>query len=71
MFLAIAINSPPRSLLINLVQEKSERFKETQKVVAIIIYPSLQIMGMQSRAYEIGWIIYGYGKTIVVSAVFL
>lgn len=35
MFLAVAVNSAPRSLLIHLVEEKSERFKETQKIMGM------------------------------------
>ncbi|CAK55643.1 unnamed protein product (macronuclear) [Paramecium tetraurelia] len=59
LFLSIAVSTPPRSLLINLVEEKSERFKESQK-----------IMGMKQRSYLIGWILYGYIKTLM-STIFL
>lgn len=55
LFLSVAISIPPRSLMINLVSEKSNRYKESQK-----------IMGMKQRSYIIGWIIYGYLKTIIV-----
>ncbi|CAD8050496.1 unnamed protein product [Paramecium sonneborni] len=46
---SIALTSTQRSMLIKLVEEKSKRFKELQK-----------IMGMNEKAYTIGWVLTGY-----------
>ncbi|CAD8046598.1 unnamed protein product [Paramecium primaurelia] len=46
---SIALTSTQRSMLIKLVEEKSKRYKELQK-----------IMGMNEKAYTIGWILTGY-----------
>ncbi|CAD8212177.1 unnamed protein product [Paramecium octaurelia] len=46
---SIALTSTQRSMLIKLVEEKSKRYKELQK-----------IMGMSEKAYTIGWILTGY-----------
>ncbi|CAD8087917.1 unnamed protein product [Paramecium sonneborni] len=45
----IALTSTQRSMLIKMVEEKSKRYKELQK-----------IMGMNNNAYLIGWVITGY-----------
>lgn len=44
-------------MLIKMVEEKSKRYKELQKVNFI---QNNQIMGMEDKAYMIGWIITGY-----------
>ncbi|CAD8134445.1 unnamed protein product [Paramecium octaurelia] len=59
-FVALAIFSNPRSLLIHLCEEKELKFKETQK-----------IMGLKQNSYLIGWMLYAYFKTLMSFTIFI
>ncbi|CAD8167077.1 unnamed protein product [Paramecium pentaurelia] len=55
----IALTSTQRSMLIKLVEEKSKRYKELQK-----------IMGMKDNAYLYGWVITGYIRIAISLIIF-
>ncbi|CAD8156729.1 unnamed protein product [Paramecium octaurelia] len=56
---SLATASTQRSILIKLVEEKSKRYKELQK-----------IMGMSEKSYLIGWVLTGYIRVIIAVIIF-
>ncbi|CAD8160982.1 unnamed protein product [Paramecium pentaurelia] len=56
---SLATASTQRSMLIKLVEEKSKRYKELQK-----------IMGMNEKSYLIGWVLTGYIRVIIAVIIF-
>ena len=62
IYLPMAIMGFTRKLIINFVNEKSEKYKEYQKVLNNynIIQKNKQIMGVNSTSYTLGWIFTSY-----------
>ncbi|KRW99727.1 P-loop containing nucleoside triphosphate hydrolase [Pseudocohnilembus persalinus] len=60
MIVALSINTSTRALLIKLVEEKSDKYKETQK-----------IMGLNQVSYFVAWYFSGLIRTMLGGALFL
>ena len=60
MFLApVGVNALYRKLVVTIVNEKSEKFRETQKII-----------GLSNEAYLLGWMGFFYIRSLLVSLMF-
>ncbi|KAL4503253.1 hypothetical protein ABPG72_000859 [Tetrahymena utriculariae] len=60
LYLPLSLSGFLRSFVYNFINEKSEKYKETQK-----------IMGLKSLSYNLGWFIFNYAKAFIIGFIYL
>ncbi|KAL4455080.1 hypothetical protein ABPG74_006462 [Tetrahymena malaccensis] len=60
LYLPLSLSGFLRSFVYNFINEKSEKYKETQK-----------IMGLKSISYNLGWFIFNYAKAFIIGFIYL
>ncbi|KAL4509467.1 hypothetical protein ABPG73_022683 [Tetrahymena malaccensis] len=60
LYLPLSLSGFLRSFVFNFINEKSEKYKETQK-----------IMGLKDSSYNLGWLIFNFGKAFLIGVIYL
>ncbi|EAR96798.2 transporter family ABC domain protein (macronuclear) [Tetrahymena thermophila SB210] len=60
LYLPLSLSGFLRSFVFNFINEKSEKYKETQK-----------IMGLKDISYNLGWLTFNFGKAFLIGVIYL